>query len=258
VWSNDHRAVPSFVLSHDDDEKKQGNYLTKTIWALPVLGLVYWLWPETLPFRFLACWRIRGSLIEWLRVSWPIFCWGVTISALMLYRHRDHIRHAPVTVGAVFVSGAITSVLAGVMEEICFRWLIFLNAIVGAKIANFLFFGFAGFGITEWLQVHLVGPIANVVTFGAMGTFLGTPNAWAVGAGILGANAFFRDGHRYQGLFGIVNSWFAGMFLFWLMFRYGLLAAIVVHFTYDFLIDLVKTASFVAYRRPTSSPSYRW
>ena len=53
---------------------------------------------------------------------------------------------------------------------------------------------------------------------------------------MLYTNAFFRDGHRYQGPIGVLNSWFAGMFLFWIMFTYGLPAAILVHFMYDFLI----------------------
>ena len=34
-------------------------------------------------------------------------------------------------------------------------------------------------------------------------------------------------GHKYQGLFGLINSWFIGMYFFYLMFTFGLVAAIV-------------------------------
>jgi hypothetical protein len=37
-----------------------------------------------------------------------------------------------------------------------------------------------------------------------------------------------------------VNSWFLGMVLFYIMFHYGLLSAIIVHFIYDFIIFTIR------------------
>ena len=74
------------------------------------------------------------------------------------------------------------------------------------------------------------------------------PSSWAVGAAVISANAFFRDGHKYQGILGVLNSWFAGMFFFWMMFAHGLWAAMVVHFTYDVVVFTVATLGYSARR----------
>lgn len=49
-----------------------------------------------------------------------------------------------------------------------------------------------------------------------------------------------RNGHAYQGWFGTINSWFLGLYFFYIMLTHGLLAAIVVHFTYDFIIFTIR------------------
>ena len=42
---------------------------------------------------------------------------------------------------------------------------------------------------------------------------------------------------------------FAGMFFFWLLFTYGLPAAIIVHFAYDALIDVAVYFTLVTERQ---------
>lgn len=91
-------------------------------------------------------------------------------------------------------------------------------------------------GIPEWFHVHVWGPLANITTGGHLQEYLFHPSGFAVGAALLYSNAFFRDGHKHIGLFGYVNSWFLGMFFFYLMLNYGLPAAILVHFVYDLAV----------------------
>lgn len=138
--------------------------------------------------------------------------------------------------GEVFALGTIISIFAGVTEEIAFRWLLFFGGFLTLGATNWLFFGAMGFGIPEWFFTHLWGPLANWTTLGYMEPYINHPSGWLFGGTMLSVNAFFRDGHKYQGVFGWVNSWFLGMFFFYVMFNYGLLAAIVIHFLYDFLI----------------------
>lgn len=88
----------------------------------------------------------------------------------------------------------------------------------------------------EWVYDVSLLPIADWASFGKMTHILYQPGGWAVGAAVVSANAFFRDGHKYQGLLGIVNSWYIGLVLFWVMFTYGVWPSMVVHFLYDFLI----------------------
>jgi hypothetical protein len=56
------------------------------------------------------------------------------------------------------------------------------------------------------------------------------------GAALLSSNGRFRDGHLYQGTIGWIDAWFCGMILFYIMFKWGLFAAIIVHFFYDFFL----------------------
>jgi len=211
------------------------------------LPIVMWIWPSVVPFGFFEFWRIEGTVGEWLYAAWPIFVWAVGVNLLykLSTRNERYInRHAE----DIIVGGTLVSLRAGILEEITFRWLFFLDSIVGVKIANFLFFDWLGFGLPSLFHNNIVGPFANLMTFEGLESYLFHPSGWAVGAAMLATNAFFRDGHRYQGLLGVVNSWFIGMFLFWIMFQYGLPAAILVHFAYDFLIFLVAYLDAVVER----------
>ena len=113
-----------------------------------------------------------------------------------------------------------------------------LIAIFGAAAAPT--FVYAVFGLPphlpEYIYVHLMGPLVDWVTFGTLHDTLFHPTGFAVGAALVSANAFFRDGHKYQGIVGIVNSWFLGMFFFYLMLNYGLPAAILIHSLYDAVV----------------------
>ena len=169
-------------------------------------------------------------------------------------------------------------------EELAFRWLLYLAAIIGAVFSDWMFgtvglyiflgaiflllsvvagknetfYGLVTAGVLtvvlvfiiyhgpyihpiRWFNNEILVPFADWASFGKMHALLVTenatnPDAWAIGAGLITANVKFRDGHKYQGPLGIVNSWYIGLVMFWLLFTYGLLAAIFCHFLYDFLI----------------------
>ncbi len=213
----------------DKDLEKLGRALR---WSIFVVPLVKWAWPAVVPFSYGHVLRPRGHIGHWLQAGWPILLWGATIAALVAFTTRNS-RRENAEAERFLAVGFFRSLQAGVLEELLFRWLLLFGAIVGVKLSNWLFFGWAGFGVAQWVQLHVLGPVANFTTLGLLKVYLVTPENWAIGAAILGANAFFRDGHKYQGVFGWLNSWFGGMFLFYLMFRFGLPAAIVVHFLYD-------------------------
>lgn len=220
----------------DDDESGKKNYITASISALFTLTLVYWLFPDTIPYEFWGFWEIKGTFWDWMYAAWPIFVWGVgfNIVYFMLFPRPLHAKNYHPA--AVLLGGTIRSAWAGTTEEIAHRWILFLSGTAWATLGNFLFFGFAGFGIPKFFHMWVWGPIANFTTFGYLEEYIFHPTHWAVGAGLLYSNAFFRDGHKYQGLVGWTNSWFLGMFFFWILFQYGLLAAILVHFLYNFFI----------------------
>jgi hypothetical protein len=234
---------PSFdkeSLMSEENKRAYRNYLVSAMSAVCTIAVVQALWPGVIPFQTFAVWNTAGTVQDWILAGAPVLAWGFGIQGLIcLCNWNARIMRHPyleATPKEIFVKGLRISVWAGVTEEISFRWLIFFAQIFWIKVLNFLFFGFLGLGLPRFFHLHLFGPLADWTTFGGLHDFLFSPAGWAVGAAMLGTNAFFRDGHSYQGILGVLNSWFIGMFCFWLMFTYGLPAAILIHFLYDLII----------------------
>jgi len=225
------------------------NYLVLALTGFCIVLVMEWLFPNIIPFTAFEFWHIRDSgPSDWLYSSWPILAWGGGFTFLVAVFTRNDSWLNDDAEG-LFIKDTLISVWAGVVEEICFRWLIFLAGIATVKFFNVLFFGFLGFGIPQWLQIYIMGPVANFFTLGYLAPVLVAPGSWAIGSALLGANALFRDGHKYLGWVGFANSWFIGMFFFWLLFTYGLVACIFIHFLYDFLISSVIYLDRVAERK---------
>lgn len=226
-------------------EKKKRNYISAAISSIIVIAVLEWLWPSVIPIDVFSVWDDHGAgLKDWFVIALPICLWGLGLSMTMNMfmggkaqnMQRMAIRGSGLKGIHVFGMGTITSLWAGITEEIAFRWLIFLGAIPSIKLGNFLFFGFLGFGFPEWFHFNVWGPLADWSTLRYITEHILYQADWAVGAAVLYTNAFFRDAHRYKGPIGWINSWFGGMYFFWVMFNYGLLAAIVIHILYDFVI----------------------
>jgi len=221
------------------------------IGALLTIIIAYGFFPETYPFGFMEFWFLGGdpsasmfdrflvTMGDCLSVVWPVFVFGVVfnIAYFWLFNNKADWQRDNPHPWKILFSGMVVSTVAGVLEELIFRWVLFYAQIAWLTLVSFCFFGFLGFGITEFLHLWVFGPIADFTTFGFLESYLYYPEGyWAVGAGMLGANAFFRNGHKYQGFLGYTVSWFMGMVFFWVMFQWGLLAAIIVHFLYDLAI----------------------
>ena len=238
-------------------EESKRNYIASAIFSALTIWVVNAIWPGVIPIPTFSLWDRKGGVVDWLALGVPLFIWGFAVQTILEFvqmANRNPFERvlrsrslfvAPST-SSVWVSRMFLSAWAGFAEEICFRWLIFLSAIVGVKVSNWVFLGFADINIVRWIYVEILCPLADWVTFHGLHDMLFHKSGWAVGAAIISANAFFRDGHKYQGLLGIINSWFCGMFFFWLMFRHGLLAAIIVHFVYDVIVFTVATLGDVA------------
>ncbi len=232
---------------HDEESEWSKEFWAKVLGSVFLLPVVMWIWPWATPFKFFEFWNMRGSISDWLYAGLPLFLWGGIVNAIIAFFTKNN-EEVNDRAEELFSKGTLSSLAAGIFEEMTFRWLFFLNNIVVIKITNFVFFGFLGFGIPEWFQLNLFGPIADWITLGGLHASLFHQSGWAVGSAMLVTNAFFRDGHKYQGWFGYVNSWFGGMFFFFILFKYGLPAAMLIHFLYDFIIDIVRYVDCVVER----------
>lgn len=224
-------------MSRSDD-----TYASSFVWRIRtmpfVLAIAYLVWPEVMPYGFLELWTPKGSTEEaWTIALGPLLLWAVVLQTGVAIKQWYDLRRGPKPMD-VLVGGFLASIWAGFVEEILFRWLLFLSAIALAVFGNWLIFGFVGqgYGVVEWWHNNLFGPIANFMTFGYLAEYLARPDAWSIGVALLVMNGFFRNGHAYQGLIGFVNSWFVGMYFFWLTLTFGLLGAIVAHFAYDLVV----------------------
>lgn len=279
-------------------QSPQKTFIASIIAAVVVILIATTWWPEVYgPFQVYGApfWTTQGGLLDWLTPVWWLFAWGVGVNVLVQFiLHRSwqykwllRQKEEP-SAGAIFSTGTVKSLTAGVLEELAYRWLLYLSAIAMVVFGNWIWgtifeviiliilgvllvvaianktqgdllipflVGIAcvlgivvlilngGFiNPIKWLYEVLFQPVADWVTLGHLHPFLystavpPTEDTWALGAGILAANGAFRDGHKYQGFFGYLNSWFVGMVLFWVLFTFGLVPAMVVHFVYDFLI----------------------
>lgn len=203
-----------------------------------MIGFINWVKPGLIPFGFWDLWATKGGIGDWLSAGLPFFIWGGGFSFVVLRftknKREDNDRAEELLVGDVAKSFA-----AGLLEEIVYRWLYFYVCFAMVALTNWLILGFAGFGLVQWVHVNGFGPTADWATFGHLSRYVNDPANWLLGAALLASNASFRDGHKYQGLIGLINSWFLGMFFFWLVFTYGLWAAIVVHAVYDVVVFTV-------------------
>jgi hypothetical protein len=221
----------------NEEESAGSDYRVTAAISFVFVGLLSFVWPNIIPFPFWSFWEVKGSLLEAVLFSWPIYLWGGGATALALFTVLNRYVSTP---EEIFLDGVWVSVKAGFFEEICFRWLIFLSAIVMLPILDFFLLGFLGLHVLEWIYMGILCPIANFCTFGMLDPYLTGQYGWAAAAAVMSTNSKFRNGHAYLGIIGFVNAWFIGMYFFMLTFKYGLIAAILVHFLYDFIIFSVE------------------
>lgn len=208
-------------------------YVIDAIGAFVVVGIAYALlksWIDV-PFDFMQPWTTIGGLWDGLKDVWFIFAWAAGLSLLGGIVHLIQRTPRDYDPSEYFGRGTWVSLHAGIFEEIIYRWLLLFGMMVGLKIMNAV-----TFGLVKWFFMTVLIPIANWASFGLLEAQFCGDFGWLFAAAIVSANVRFRRGHEYQGLFGVINAWYIGLVLFYLMFNYGLWVAIVAHVAYDLII----------------------
>lgn len=261
---------------------RQIQKLVQLIGYACVVGILYLLFPTFFDYRYLYFGGF-GRVFNF----WPAYLWAAlgTFLAHAFTRFPLH----PNVNNELFKSSFITSVLAGVWEEIGFRFIYVCFAMLGIWLLNFLFSSGIGWPTAigalvgcvicfqarswRWFTVWLVVGVVALV-FALQGnpvywfyeflilvvrwTTLGFMDPVIFGGlatpvmlyGFISANSMFRDGHKYQGLLGYINSWYMGMVFIYCTVMYGLLTAIVVHALYDIVISVMRyVIEFAKYNR---------
>ncbi|HYD93469.1 MAG TPA: hypothetical protein VEB18_03400 [Candidatus Paceibacterota bacterium] len=126
-------------------------------------------------------------------------------------------------------------------------------ATVIGRILLIALFALAGWGVMAinhdpvyWVYLHIFVPVIDFATFGLMHSALHANHQPLLVMGLIAANFAFRDGHKYQGLYGWVNSWYIGCAMTYATLTYGLAVAVAVHALYDIIFDV---AQYIAAKR---------
>lgn len=205
--------------------------LISTLVVVAVFCLIGWIYIEMIPFEIFSFWRMTGTPEEWFFSAWPFITFGILWSTFFLLTKKEFPR-------ITLSQATLISLRAGVFEEFAFRWWFFLVSIPGLYICNWLLGGFCGpdWGLINFLYSCISGPIADFTSGGWLSEYFYHEQGWLIGAALVSSNCSFRDGHKYQGFIGWVDSWFFGLGMFILFFEYGLFVAMTVHFVYNFYI----------------------
>jgi hypothetical protein len=222
------------------------NYVILATAGLALVGIAYailgsWL---NVPFGFGEPWASHGGILEGLGSVWGIFAWAVgftTLIGVILIVRRTPREYEP---RELFGKGTWLSINAGFFEEILYRWLALFGVMILIKFVNIV-----TFGLVKWLYVSILIPFTNWASFGLLEPQLYGDHGWLLAAGIVSASIRFSDAHEYQGLLGRINAWYIGLFMFYLMFNYGLWAAIVAHILYDLCVFWVH-GGLAYFQRP--------
>jgi hypothetical protein len=198
---------------------------------LLIIPSVLLIWPGLVPLGLFQFWGWRGSLLNIALLVWPLLALGLFFTLIRIPAIRRSEHH-------ILVYGRrmlFTWLLTAPLEELIFRWLLFYGAALFIPLVNFI-----SFGLLKWLYSTMLGPLADFLTLHQLHMYLsGIQYSWVVGMALISSNGAFRDEHQYQGWLGWVWSWFGGMVLFLIMFRYGLFAAMFVHCCYNLFIWLL-------------------
>ena len=193
---------------------------------------------EAVPFSFEYFWPLSGTFWEALLSCWPLFLVGFMLN---LWKMVTTVNTPEVQASAPSVpwTGFVTSVTAGVLEEIVFRWIL-LYGFMGViwTVAN-VFYPDLEFLVRDnlsWFTPYLVS--RNTAILELMG-------AWTLPLAFLFSNFKFQQGHLYQGLTGFIFSWFGGFYFARVFFDYSLFYAIIIHFLFDFMIFMMLYVDLV-------------
>lgn len=204
--------------------------------ALFLIGIAQWFFPNLIPLDIFYWGDNTSSLFQILKSSYPVFLFGLVYTSLALLITKnppEQNRNAE----KKFILGILISFWAGITEEIAFRWILFLSAIVTIQGVDWILGGFLfGNGLAYWIYTQVLIPVADWATCSQLTEYLYNSSGWAIGAAILSTNGKFSDGHSYQGFIGWINSWFVGMFMYKVVWECGLPSAILVHVVYDIII----------------------
>ncbi len=228
------RATNPFDLSFFDITK----FYVVGMASISVMYLILtFFWGDMVLLEFSDIQGRGSSIGAGLSAVWFIFVWGALATLTNgWFTRRQRRTHEPLE---VLVKGWWISLHAGFFEELMYRWLTFFMAMITLPFINW-----CTFGLLKWSYVTILVPFANWATFGALEPQLLGHTNWVFGAAIASTSLSFQAAHKGHGLIGWINSWFIGLVMFYLVFNFGIVTAIIAHVVYDMVVFAAMAVTY--------------
>jgi len=276
--SRGRKSLSSLFKSDELDRNKTLIGLQLVSIVILICTFVFWVIFEQFKsdfFNFKDYWYRTDNLFGSVFSYWPLFVWGGLMAFVSCFNIRSYFKAKE-----IFATDIITSVLAGIWEELGYRCVFILTAMIGIVVSNFFWFWLmlliliiiciailtsleatlsriitvivflimiAGLFMLDlkdpiyWMYNHIIFPILNLVSFHQLRPVLYHESLpFLFIAGAVSANAKFRDGHKYLGPIGQLNAWVIGYVLLHAMIFHGLVVAIICHSIYDLEFGFIR------------------
>ena len=197
------------------------------LWSFSLWLTVNRSWPEFFnPFQY---WCLTDNIIKAIMASWPLYLYVCVMIAIALIPRRDTDAFAKSPKNNFFVKDILKSVVAGALEEIGSRCIFIFVTMIPIMLLGLIFF-------------ELKTLMNN--------TIYGFPVVYVAAAIIV--NIEFAYGHKCKGKVGVLNAWFIGLYLLYIMLTNGLVVSILVHTIFDLMLCIGMYVQFRLYGQNNS------
>jgi Type II CAAX prenyl endopeptidase Rce1-like len=214
-------------------------YLYIGIGFIATYFFFYLFAPQIFSYQYFDFWYKAdfNGMFKFVTDRWLIFS-TITISNIVFLIVSDKNRVFLSSPYNKLFAGLVSSIFAGVSEEIVYRWLLFFASIGTIAGTDYLTGGFVfGHGLI-YLGFMFTKFFVNLATFGSLSNYIYSTN-WLIGAAMIVSAAKFREGHENYGPLGYWFAWYFGLFTQVIVFNFGILPAIVLHIFIDVIQDLL-------------------
>lgn len=272
-----------FFEKMEDEEHERALYKTQKVALATLLAtyLFYCFFGYLIPdFKLSSIWLITTDITASVMQYWYVIAWGVFLALVtgISRRSRKVVRNVFTgTVAGIWEEIGyrglfiFTGILTIIISNFCFKWALLILAILAVVLCIIFILNSDGGHILKliilvgiavpicykivnsnfghnpiyWFYEHIMFSIWHYVSFGFLDSIIYNKHySFLFITAAMSANVTFRDGHKYQGLFGWLNSWMIGYVLLHAMMNHGIVVAIIIHSLYNFSISVIGYARY--------------
>ena len=217
------------------------NFLQLEIMLAILVFTVLSFFPDFVPYTLTEFWIWDSDVIyEAIIAGWPLYLFAVFFSAFSMVIHFGDMEKATFL---NFLKSIPKSAGTCIAMSLCFYYVNFFASMISFKAMDWILGGcLFGKGFL-WCYYKVASFIVNLLSFFQLDWLLNnTEYPWYVGAAVI--SVVGASLKLYKKKLSRLSGAIVGFFLFWIIFQYGLVAAIVVNFIASVSNSFTDYASF--------------